>query len=117
MINGVNRFYDDDYVPHFEPIWENISERKKYESYLHSYDTEGLIISLEETSILNWLQEIGVKQFTQLELKDANMTFMKLSQDIIDEYIYPLLHTMSHHLIKLSAYRSIFPNVIFRFML
>lgn len=103
LINGVNRFYDDDYVPHFEPIWENISERKKFESYLHSYDTEGLIISLDETSILNWLKEIGVKQFTQLELKDASMTFMKLSQDIIDDYVFPLLHTMSHHLIKLSS--------------
>ncbi len=104
-IRGVNKFYEDGFKPHFEPNWSNKfdSENNKFEAYVFPFETEGILIRLDMGSILKWLEKNNIRSFTKDELDNPGLTILKLNDDLIEDFVFPLLHTLSHQIIKLSS--------------
>ena len=40
VINGINKFYDPGFVPHFNPIWKDFKKRDKMLVYSYPFETE-----------------------------------------------------------------------------
>ena len=111
-IIGINKFYEEDFVPHFEPHWQNKAENK-INIYAYPFQTEGLMIDLDKIKIVNWL--IDNKK---LVIKDKLITKKVTSYDEAKEILFnlqldeedspynevkKLLHTFSHVLISRSS--------------
>ena len=107
-IRGINRFYEEDFVPHFEPHWLNKAENK-INIYAYPFQTEGLMIDLDKIKIVNWLIDnnkliIDGETITNRisSYDDAKEILFKLEDSSYEE-VKKLLHTFSHVLISRSS--------------
>ncbi len=102
LINGIDRFYEEGFVPHFEPIWIKKSDPSKgFNAYAYPYKTEGIIFMLNKEKICNWLYKCElidqIPDITNMEefffsMKDNPLKAVKM-----------LLHTLSHLLMRNSS--------------
>ena len=101
-INGINKFYDSDYIPHFEPFKIKQDEATIY-AVVNPMITEGIMFKLKVESVCSWLYKNG---FISEEIpKDQQELYIQhLSPNSIEfEKINVLLHSFSHALIKQSS--------------
>lgn len=111
-IRGVNKFYEEDFVPHFEPHWANKAENK-IRIFAYPFQTEGLLIDLDKIKIVNWLINnnklvIDGEKITEevTSYDDAKEILFNLEEDKENSTYYEvktLLHTLSHVLISRSS--------------
>ena len=116
IINGTNRFYEKEFVPHFEPIWKNISKKEEMLTYSYPYETEGILFEFDKNAIVEWLKKNGISITSS-----SGEFLLKMDKDC-NEYdaVYTLLHTLTHILLKKSSLHTgldeqscgemIFPN-------
>lgn len=107
-IRGINRFYEEDFVPHFEPHWLNKADNK-IKIYAYPFQTEGLMIDLDKVKIVNWLIDnnklvIDGETITNKinSYDEAKEILFKLEDSSYDE-VKKLLHTFSHVLMSRSS--------------
>ena len=102
IINGINKFYEPGFVPHFEPIWVNRTDPNKgFYAYCYPYETEGIVVTFNKEAIVKWL--FDCKKILSLP-ENAKEFFNSL--DINSEAynsINTLLHTFSHLLMRNSS--------------
>lgn len=114
-INGINRFYEKGFVPHFEPIWKT-NKKDIILAYSYPYETEGILFEFDKTKINDWLKKNGFSITSSPE-----EFLLKMNKDSNEyEAVYTLLHTLSHILLKKSSLHTgldeqscgemIFPN-------
>lgn len=111
-IRGLNKFYEEDFVPHFEPHWKN-KAANTLKIFAYPFQTEGLMIDLDKVKIVNWLIDNG-----KLIIDDEKITENISSYDEAKEILFKLdpskedsayyevkklLHTFSHVLISRSS--------------
>lgn len=111
-IRGINKFYEDDFVPHFEPHWKNKAENK-INIYAYPFQTEGLMIDLDKIKIVNWLidneklvinDKLITKRVTSYdEAKEILFNLKWDNEDSPYNEVKKLLHTFSHVLISRSS--------------
>lgn len=111
-IRGINKFYEDDFVPHFEPHWKNKAENK-INIYAYPFQTEGLMIDLDKIKIVNWLidneklvinDKLITKRVTSYdEAKEILFNLEWDNEDSPYNEVKKLLHTFSHVLISRSS--------------
>lgn len=111
-IRGINKFYEDDFVPHFEPHWKNKAENK-INIYAYPFQTEGLMIDLDKIKIVNWLidneklvinDKLITKRVTSYdEAKEILFNLEWNNEDSPYNEVKKLLHTFSHVLISRSS--------------
>lgn len=101
-IKGINKFYEEGFIPHFEPLWTRNHTLKVYS---YPYETEGIIFDLDKLKLANWL----VDNFSQDDVafdseKDAKNYLFNLKEGS-DEFtaLKKLIHSFSHMLIKRSS--------------
>jgi len=100
VINGINKFYEEGFVPHFEPIWKSQWDPNKgFYAYCYPYETEGIIIQLSKQKICEWLQKNDIISAMPEDIDDF---FATLSESIY-YHINTLLHTLSHLLMRSSS--------------
>lgn len=102
-IKGVNKFYEEGFVPHFEPHHHN--EEGIIKVYSYPFETEGLMVDLNKIDVVNWLIDNN--------LLDMNyVSDEKIAKDILIEMkenssefnaVNTLIHTFSHILIRRSS--------------
>lgn len=104
IIKGINKFYEEDFVPHFTPIWKNYSKKKEFHVYSYPFETEGIMIDLDKVKVCEWLiKNRLLKEKMPNNSKKATAILLKISKD--DEayiHLQKLLHTLSHILIRRS---------------
>ncbi|NMC04514.1 MAG: hypothetical protein GYA24_04840 [Candidatus Lokiarchaeota archaeon] len=109
MYNGFNKFYQDGFVPHFEPIWSGFRSRASFEAYVYPYTTEGILFCMNKRKVVDWL--VANKLITDAPQSDDELFefFIQLAnQEKPREAIEFLLHTFSHLLIsRASIYTGI----------
>ncbi len=102
IFNGINKFYDEGFIPHFDPLWVNKTDATKgFYAYCFPYETEGIIVTLNKEKILEWLvntETIPAKNSTPKE-------FFNSLEPESNEYakIEVLLHSFSHLLMRSSS--------------
>ncbi|MHA1250553.1 MAG: hypothetical protein ACTSRP_11235 [Candidatus Helarchaeota archaeon] len=102
VFNGINKFYEKDFVPHFEPIWkDHWDPNKGFSAYCYPYETEGIIIQLNKQKICEWLKENDIISIIPKDVDDFFTTLKK--SDVVYRHIYILLHTLSHLLMRNSS--------------
>ena len=111
-INGLNKFYEEDFVPHFEPHWKNKSEMK-IKIITYPFQTEGLMIDLDKIEIVNWLIDnkkliINDKIITEKidsyeEAKEILFNLDVANENSTYYEVKKLLHTFAHILISRSS--------------
>jgi hypothetical protein len=102
IINGINKFYEPGFIPHFEPIWANRSDPNKgFYAYCYPYETEGIVITLSKEAIVQWLYDC---KFIKDKPNDPKEFFNSLAVNS-EEYkaVNTLLHTFSHLLMRNSS--------------
>lgn len=105
IINGINKFYESGFVPHFNPIWKDERRKDKILVYAYPFETEGILIDLDKVKVCNWLIKNrlidgkGVKSES-----DAKEILLEIERDT-EAYnaLKTLLHTLSHLLIRRSS--------------
>lgn len=116
IINGINRFYEKGFVPHFEPIWKNNKKKDEIIAYSYPYETEGILFEFNSNEIVEWLKKNGFS----INLSSGEF-LLKMDKDSNEyEAVYTLLHTLAHLLLKKSSLHTgldeqscgemIFPN-------
>jgi len=102
IINGINKFYERGFIPHFDPIWKNRTDPNKgFYAYTYPYETEGIVITVDKQAIVQWL--LDCKKILSNPQNTADF-FNTL--DITSETykaIRTLLHTLSHLIMRNSS--------------
>ena len=102
IINGINKFYESGFVPHFDPIWVNRTDPNKgFYAYCYPYQTEGIVITLDKERLIRWLFDCG-KIYSIPEDFNEFFTSLEVGSDAYDS-IKILLHTLSHLLMRNSS--------------
>lgn len=111
-IRGINKFYDNNFIPHFEPHWKNKAE-EKLNIYAYPFQTEGLMIDVDKIKIVNWLiknqklilnNKIVTEEVTSYD--KAKQILFELDENKKDSAYFEvktLLHTFSHVLMSRSS--------------
>ncbi|MBN1213836.1 MAG: hypothetical protein JXA99_00185 [Candidatus Lokiarchaeota archaeon] len=102
VINGIYKFYEEGFVPHFNPIWKNLSDPSKgFYAYCYPYETEGIILQLNKIKICEWLKENEIISEIPIDVDD----FFSSIQfgDRAYKEVSILLHTLSHLLMRNSS--------------
>lgn len=116
VINGINRFYQEDFVPHFNPLWKEDDKKENLLVYSYPYETEGIIFDLDKIKVCNWLIENGLipndRPKSSNDAKEILLNIQKYTDDqkFTKEFtaLKTLLHTLSHILInKASLYTGL----------
>jgi len=102
VINGVNKFYEPGFIPHFEPIWKDRWDPTKgFYAYCYPYETEGIIIQLNKQKICEWLKDNDIISSIPADISN----FFSGLDETEPSYqsIKVLLHTLSHLLMRNSS--------------
>lgn len=104
IIKGINKFYEDEFVPHFDIIWKK-NPNEKYNSYAYPFETEGLIIDLDKVKVCNWLIENEFLDHNIIKDYDVAKNILLKIETNSPEYeaLKTLLHTLSHILINRAS--------------
>ena len=101
---GFNKFYDENFIPHFEPLWETY-EKKAIKSYVCPFETEGIMINLDKCEVVNWLIDNKYIEKDYVTNDEEASTLLMSLQVGDKEYdlVKKLIHTLSHILIRRSS--------------
>ena len=104
VINGINRYYDQKFVPHFNPIWED-KDKEIINVYSYPFETEGILIDLDKIKVCEWLiKNKIINANIPKTIHDASEILLKLEEDSREyENLKTLLHTLSHTLLIRSS--------------
>lgn len=106
-INGINKFYDLNFVPHFEPHWVNYNGnfREKFVAYAYPFETEGVMFDLDKIRLANWIGDnFNNNQHNFDSLIEAKDFLFNLDENSVEfEALYTLIHSFAHVLIKRSS--------------
>ena len=110
-IKGINKFYENGFVPHFEPFRPYDAEKeevnmKKLKAYAYPYETEGIMFDLDNVKLVNWLIDVcGTEAEKDMSEFEAKSFLFNLKEDS-KEYVAlkTLIHSFSHLLIKRSSF-------------
>lgn len=104
IINGINKFYEEGFVPHFNPIWKNNKKKDKLFVYAYPFETEGILIDLDKIQVCNWLFNNGLIDRSPKDISEAKEILLSIKKDT-EAYnrLKTLLHTLSHVLIRRSS--------------
>ncbi|MFW9939416.1 MAG: hypothetical protein ACFFFT_00150 [Candidatus Thorarchaeota archaeon] len=100
IINGINKFYEPGFIPHFDPIWINRTDPNKgFYAYSYPYETEGIVITVDKEAIVKWLLDCDKIVSPPQNIGD----FFNILD--FDSYIavMTLLHTLSHLIMRNSS--------------
>lgn len=104
IINGVNRFYEDGFVPHFSPIFDSSKEKDKIIIYAYPFETEGILIDLDKIKTCGWLYQNGLIERMPEDVSKATETLLQIEENSeAHKALKTLLHTLSHILIRRSS--------------
>lgn len=106
LIYGINKFYEQGFVPHFSPIWEDNRKKDKMIGYSYPFETEGILIELDRIKVCNWLIDNKIMLEVEKPNNDSEATGILLKIEYnTPEYnaLKILIHTLSHILIKRSS--------------
>lgn len=105
IIKGMNKFYENEFVPHFEPIWKNKKNQDSFRAYAYPFETEGIIFDINKVKVVNWLINNGFITNKKVNNEsEALKILLKIKQSSVAyEKLRILLHTLSHILIKRSS--------------
>jgi hypothetical protein len=105
LINGINKFYEPDFVPHFNPIWNNQKTKEKMLTYVYPFETEGILIELDRTKVCKWLIENNkLSCMPPKNDNEAKEILLRLEDDSEGYFaLSTLLHTLAHTLIRRSS--------------
>lgn len=102
---GLNKFYEENFIPHFEPLWENAYEKDSLKSYVVPFETEGLMFNLDKCAVVNWLIDNNALDMEYVD--DETFATKILMEMDYNSYEYSLvkklIHTLSHVLIRRSS--------------
>lgn len=102
-IKGINKFYEEGFVPHFEPHHHN--EEGIIKAYSYPFETEGIMIDLNKVDVVNWLIENKYLSLDKVsDEKLAKDTLIEIEEDTPEfDALKTLIHTFSHVLIRRSS--------------
>ncbi|MBD3229330.1 MAG: hypothetical protein GF329_14190 [Candidatus Lokiarchaeota archaeon] len=106
IYNGINKFYEPGFVPHFEPLWKKGSDPKEgFEANSYPYNTEGIIITLSKKKIIDWLHDCNIiHNVPNNNNRERNNFFSSMKEDSPEyQATKQLLHTLSHLLMRNSS--------------
>jgi hypothetical protein len=105
IINGINKFYEPGFVPHFNPIWKEQRKKDKMLVYAYPFETEGVLIDLDKVRICNWLIDNDlIDDKRPKNESDAKELLLKLEESTkAYDVVKTLLHTFSHLLMRRSS--------------
>lgn len=105
IINGINKFYEPGFVPHFNPIWKDQRKKDKMLVYAYPFETEGILIDLDKVQICNWLIDNNlIDDKRPKNESDAKELLLTLEENTgAHDAVKTLLHTFSHLLIRRSS--------------
>ena len=105
IINGINKFYEPGFVPHFDPIWKEQRKKDKMLVYAYPFETEGVLIDLDKVRICNWLIDNDlIDDKRPKNESDAKELLLKLEESTkAYDVVKTLLHTFSHLLMRRSS--------------
>lgn len=103
-ISGINQFYTDDFVPHFNPLWKD-RKKDKFLVYTYPFETEGILIDLDKIKVCEWLINNSIlNENTPKTNSEALEILLKLNKDTYEyDALKTLLHSLSHTLISRSS--------------
>ena len=103
QIIGINKFYEEGFVPHFEPFKETRDSKEIY-AMVVPLTTEGILFRLDPIKVCKWLYANGLTNTLTDTLPEARYHLTHLVTDS-KEYnaLKTLIHTFSHILIKQSS--------------
>ena len=103
-IRGMNKFYEDDFVPHFEPHWRG-GDEGIFKAYAYPYETEGMMFDLDKVKLANWIVTNFAPENRLFVLEEDARNYLYSLKENSDEYhaLKTLIHTFSHLLIKRSS--------------
>jgi len=104
IINGINRFYEDGFVPHFEPIWKNRKKKDKMLIYAYPFETEGILIDMDKIQVCRWLYDNDLIDKVPKNIPKVREILLSIRKGT-EAYnaLKTLLHTLSHVLIRRSS--------------
>ena len=104
VINGINRFYEENFVPHFEPFWKT-RKRDEFVAYAHPFTTEGILIDLDKKRVCDWLIDNGYLNVHKPQTKEEAVQILLNIKETSSAYVATktLVHTLSHSLINRSS--------------
>lgn len=103
MINGINKFYESGFVPHFEPFKVRMSDPDIY-SMVNPIITEGILFSLDPVRLCRWLFENNIVDCNYSSVEDCEKFILHMASDSSEYHaVKVVLHTFSHLLIKQSS--------------
>ncbi len=102
QIIGINKFYEDGFIPHFEPFRSKRDAPDIY-AMIVPITTEGILFRLDPVKVCNWLYKNNLTNMNISTTKEAVTYLTHLITDS-KEYmaVKTLIHTYSHILIKQS---------------
>jgi len=106
IINGINKFYQPGFVPHFEPLWDHNQDRARFHAVVYPFQTEGILIELDHARILSFLArealvpEPGGSSYSEPALTDFKR------EDPAYKLVETILHTVCHAMIRKSTLRT-----------
>ncbi len=102
-IRGINKFFEEGFVPHFEPHSHN--EEGIIKAYSYPFETEGIMIDLDKIEVVNWLIDNNyLSQNKVSNEKAAKDILIEIEENSLAENaIKKLIHTLSHVLIRRSS--------------
>ena len=105
LIHGINKFWEDEFIAHFEPIWQDKSKKDKMISYSYPFETEGILLELDKIRVVNWLIDNEFLMIEKPNSQDQATRILLKIEKKSDEYaaLKSLIHTLSHVLIKRSS--------------
>lgn len=102
-VKGINKFYEEGFVPHFEP--HHHTEEEIIKAYSYPFETEGVMIDLNKVDVVNWLIDNKLLELNYVsDEKDAKDILIEMKEDSSSfNAVKTLIHTFSHILIRRSS--------------
>ena len=99
---GMNKFYEPDFVPHFEP---HLDQNDALKVYSYPFETEGIIFDLDKIKLANWVINNYYPNKSEIFSESEAKEFLFELKENSDAYdgLKTLIHTYSHILIKRSS--------------
>lgn len=103
QIIGINKFYEEGFIPHFEPFREKRDSKEVY-AMVTPVKTEGILFRLDPVKVCSWLYKNGLMNVKINTFDEAIFHIAHLATGS-EEYdaLKTLVHTYSHILIKQSS--------------
>jgi hypothetical protein len=107
LINGVNEFWEPNFVPHFDLLYNNKYDglNKGFNAYAYPYETEGILFEMHRVRMCQWI--IRQRRLSDIvNTEDEAKKFLLTMTSISEKLALTLLHTISHVLINTSSIKT-----------